>query len=277
MNCAYHYFTEQEDFFSIIEKHIQLNVQSVEHIKTGWTNIVLMARTDQGEYFFRFPRNTFFSRMMLKDHAFCSFIRDKVSFQVPNMQIFLDQDRPFSMHRKIRGWSLSERIKHLSRQAVTNLAYDITKFIKELNAIDPKSLPKDCNMYVSQFLDELSRVDDKPYDLKQHDILRFCEQLPQVAHGDLNPGNILLDENDKMVGVLDFAFAGISNQLVDLSRIMGRTNEDFSRIIVQIFEEQTGQNVNADKVHALIRMWNYVEQQYIAYIKANHPEIVLPS
>lgn len=273
------YFRSKEDFFQIIQQHLPNVVKSsMTFVKTGWTNIVICAFDGESEYFFRFPRNDFFARMMLKDHSFCSFIKDKVTFQVPDMQLFYDHDRPFSMHRKIQGWSLTERLKHLSRQAITNVAYDIVRFIRELDQVDPSTLPNTCNMYVSKFLDELSTVSGHPYDEEKMEVLRKEEAVePHVVHGDFNPGNILLDSQDRMVGVIDFAFAGISGRLVDISRVLGRTTQAFQQPLLQAYHSIMHRTVQVQQVQKVVRLWNHVEEEYIAYIRLHHPEIQLPS
>ena len=272
------FFTPQDDFLKIIQQHLpNAIVDSLTLVKTGWTNFVTCVSDGENEYFFRFPRNQFFARMMLKDHAFCTFAADKVRFKFPHLKIFYDKDRPFSMHKKIQGWTLAERIKFLSRQAITNLAYDIAKFIQELSKIDPNTLPYLCRMPVSQFLDELPSTQFNAYDLKQHDFLRQLESHAQVVHGDLNPGNIILDENDKMTGVIDFAFSGVSNSYVDLSRIIGRSSEAFEKPIMEAYREIVDDKVNAEYMQKLKSMWNYVDRQYINYMRVKHPEIQLPS
>lgn len=271
------FFTKSDNFLEIIKAHLpEVIPSSLELIKTGWTNFVICASTKEDSYFFRFPRNSFFSRMMLKDHAFCTFAKDKVSFQLPDLKIFYDKDRPFSMHKKIKGWSLTDRFKFLSRQAITNLAYDIAQFIHELEQIDPQTLPQTCNMYVSKFLDKLPSVEYNAYDLHKHDKLRQLEQHPQVVHGDLNPGNILLDENDRMVAIIDFAFAGISNNYVDLSRIIGRTDVAFEKPMLEAYKTIVNNAVDVDCMREIAQMWNYVDHQYILYMKEKHPEIQLP-
>lgn len=272
------FFTKKDDFLKIIKRHLpDVIPQSLELVKTGWTNFVICVSDGHAEYFFRFPRNQFFARMMLKDHAFCTFARDKVRFEFPNLQIFYDDGRPFSMHRKIQGWSLTDRIKFLSRQAITNVAYDIAQFIQDLNRIDPKNLPSICHMPVSQFLDELPSVQFTSYDLSQHDFLKQLEKNPQVVHGDLNPGNIILDGNDRVVGIIDFAFSGVSNSYVDLSRIIGRASDEFEQPMLEAYKELVDHNVSVDSMKKINRMWHYVDNQYILFMKAKHPEIQLPS
>ena len=271
------FFTTEDNFLEIIRQHLTNVIpNSLELVKTGWTNFVICASDGQAEYFFRFPRNQFFARMMLKDYAFCSFARDKVRFEFPNLQIFYDDDRPFSMHRKIQGWSFADRIKFLSRQAITNVAYDIARFIQDLNRIDPKKLPAVCHMPVSQFLDELPSVQFTNYDISQHDFLKQLEKVPQVVHGDLNPGNIILDKNDRVVGIIDFAFAGISNSYVDLSRIIGRATEDFEKPMLEAYKELVDSNVSLDAMKKINQMWSYVDNHYIQFMRAKHPEVQLP-
>ncbi len=271
------FFTEADNFLEIVKRHLpEVIPNSLEFVKTGWTNFVICASTPDASYFFRFPRNSFFSRMMIKDHAFCSFAKEKVSIQFPDLKIFYDQERPFSMHKKIKGWSLTDRFKFLSRQAITNLAYDIANFIHELEQIDPKSLPQACNMYVSKFLDKLPSVEYNDYDLHKHDKLRQLEKQPQVVHGDLNPGNILLDENDRMVAVIDFAFAGVSNSYVDLSRIIGRTHPSFEAPMIDAYKAIVNSSIDENCMREIVKMWDYVDNQYILYMKEKHPEIQLP-
>ena len=271
------YFLPNENFFQIIQQHLpRVKQASLQHIKTGWTNIVICASDGVDEYFFRFPRNAFFAKMMLKDHSFCIFAKDKVTFQFPQLQLFYNQGRPFSCHKKIKGWSLSERIKFLSQQIVTNIAFDIAKFLKELDQIDHKTLPDACNMPVSTFLDELSTVETFPYDLSKHDPLRALESKLSVVHGDFNSGNILLDENDRMIGVIDFAFAGVSNRYVDIARIIGRSDPRFKKDILEAYSDLTHKKINQNYIQELVQMWNYVDSQYIRHMKMNHPEIQLP-
>ncbi len=60
----------------------------------------------------------------------CNFVDGKTSYYTPQMKLCYDAKvRPFSVHQKIEGYTLGDRIYHLSHTAITGVAYDATKFI----------------------------------------------------------------------------------------------------------------------------------------------------
>ena len=62
------FFTTADPLDEIIRETINDKiVLKTKHILTGWTNIVIEVTTDKGAYFFRFPRNPFWSKMIVKD------------------------------------------------------------------------------------------------------------------------------------------------------------------------------------------------------------------
>ena len=122
----------------------------------------------------------------------------------------------------------------------------------------------------------MSTVETFPYDLSKHNPLRALESKLSVVHGDFNSGNILLDENDRMIGVIDFAFAGVSNRYVDIARIIGRSDPRFKKDILEAYSDLTHKKLNQNYIQELVQMWNYVDSQYIRHMKMNHPEIQLP-
>ena len=245
-------------------------VLKTKHILTGWTNIVIEVTTDKGSYFFRFPRNPFWSKMIVKDAAVCNFVDGKTSFYTPQMKLCYDKkNRPFSVHEKIEGYTLGDRIYHLSHTALTGAAYDVAKFIKELSSIDLKNAPKNVRYPLSDFLKELdyehyeSHIDD------DHDYIKATE-TNNLVHGDLNLGNILLDENDKVIGVIDFCFAGTGNPQMDTARMLSRpVPKEFEDTFLAQFSDTT-------KVARMKKAWKNIDAGYANHIRTNFPEITLP-
>lgn len=265
------FFTTKDPLDQIIKDTLKdKKVLKTDHILTGWTNIVIEATTDKGNYFFRFPRNPFWSKMIVKDATVCNFVEGKTSFYTPQMELHYDEKgRPFSVHKKIEGYTLNDRIYHLSHTTLTAAAYDVAKFIKELSNIDLKNAPEKVKYPLSDFLYELDHEHyDKHID-KDHAYIKKTEK-DNLVHGDLNLGNILLDENDKVIGVIDFCFAGTGNPNMDVSRILSRpVPEEFEKTLLAQFD-------NEQEVRNMQKAWKDIDNGYANHIRTHFPEITLP-
>ena len=70
---AKEFFTVDENYNEIIENALKeefdnIEIKHIEFIPTGWTNIVYEVETNKGNFFFRFPRDTFWERTIVKDY-----------------------------------------------------------------------------------------------------------------------------------------------------------------------------------------------------------------
>lgn len=80
------YFTLDENFERIIKKSLpDKAINSITSITTGWTNIVFEVCTNCGNFFFRFPRDDFWIRTIVKDYEFAKFIYGKTDFNTVNL------------------------------------------------------------------------------------------------------------------------------------------------------------------------------------------------
>ena len=264
------FFTTSDPLDKIIAETMpERQILKTEHILTGWTNIVIEVRTDVGAYFFRFPRNPFWSRMIVKDAAVCNFVDGKTSYSTPQMRLCYDEKgRPFSVHKKIEGYTLGDRIYHLSHTAITGVAYDVAKFIKELSGVDLSKAPAEVKYPLSEFLHELDYEHyDKHIDA-DHEYIKATEGS-QLVHGDLNLGNILLDGNDRMIGVIDFAFSGTGNPNMDVARIVSRpAPAEFEKAFLGYFKDD-------GEISRMREAWHNIDNGYAEHIRAKFPEINL--
>lgn len=264
------FFTTKDPLNQIITDTLpDHQIIKTKHILTGWTNIVIEVTTDQGAFFFRFPRNPFWSKMIVKDATVCNFVDGKTSFYTPQMKLCYDsKKRPFSVHQKIEGYTLGDRIYHLSHTALTGAAYDVAKFIKELSNINLKSAPTKVKYPLSDFLKELDYQHyDKHID-QDHAFIKQTE-LKNLVHGDLNLGNILLDQNDKVIGVIDFCFAGTGNPNMDVARMVSRpTPPEFESVFLSQFSDTS-------EISRMKKAWQNIDAGYAHHIRTNFPEINL--
>lgn len=275
------FFKEKEDLKAIIDDIIH-NSGNIKKYSTGWTNIVLEATGDEGTFIFRFPRNDFFSKQIEKDVLANKFIRSKIpDFKTIDLNIKYDKKgRPFSVHRKVEGTSLTDRFNFLSLEKKNEIAKEVAECFSKIHSInvDLANTPDKLSVKISKFLYDLSKVDDEYYDYSMLEELEKDENNSKkvFVYGDLNIGNVLLNEEDKIVAFLDFSFFGLSDIYTDLSRISCRVDDVFMDEMINTYEKITDTYIDKDKIRERNKMWSYVEKQYIKYMKKYFPEIELP-
>lgn len=267
------YFTEEENLEEIIRKKFEgKEIIRIEKNRTGWTNIVYKVETAEENYYFRFPRDDFWSKTIVKDYEFAKFIKNKTSFKT--CELILEEDakgRKFSIHREIEGTPLAEVMNDLTDEEIKNISAGISKFMYELHGLDSnkeifKMQKWNENLYdfVNELLEE--HVSDK--DMKFWKSTNFLE-LPSnsLVHGDFNSSNVLLDKNKKFYAVIDFGFGGYGNKYHDISRIIGRLPNNFKEHIVAKYEELSKNNLDKNILEKNIDIWTKIDNGYINYMR----------
>ncbi len=267
------YFKIDEDFETIIKNCLNdKEIRNMKLITTGWTNIVYEVETNDGNYFFRFPRDEFWSRTIVKDYEFSQYIYNKTDFNTCMLQLQYDNGRPFSMHKKIQGTPLADKMNDLSSEEIKAISNDIAKFMAELHGLKFKKEDifniDNIGLNLREFLDELLTKHVSKEDMT---FWRFADTVDKptcLVHGDLNSSNVLLDENNKVTAIIDFGFAGFGNPYDDVSRIIGRCPENFKNDIVEAYENYSEGKINEDRLESKITEWSNIDQSYINYMRS---------
>ncbi len=266
------YFRLSDNFKAIIHNVIpDKTIKRMTLIPTGWTNIVYEVSTNDGNYFFRFPRDEFWSRTIVKDYEFAKFINGKTSFNTIKLELFYDNERPFSMHQKVEGTPLAEKMNDLNDEEVGIISEEIAEFMNELHNIDySKSKIFNTNnigLKLKDFLDELLSVHITKTNRKFWDAIPMNEEPNCLVHGDLNSSNILLDENNHIAAIIDFGFAGYGNKYDDVARIIGRCPDKFKEKIVKSYESFSKFNLDEKTLDENIQTWSNIDNAYIGYMR----------
>lgn len=267
------YFSLNEDFDNIIKTSLEgKKIYSINPISTGWTNIVFEVATDEGNYFFRFPRDEFWIRTIVKDCEFSNYIYGKTDFNTVLLTESTDKNRAFSIHKKIEGTPLAEIANSLTPTEIRQISYEISKFMVQLHSLDfdKNKIFKADNIGLNlvDFLDELINkhlsANDKVF-WKYEDFSKKDNTC--LVHGDFNSSNIIIDENKHISAIIDFGFAGFGNKYFDISRIIGRLPESFRNDIISSYEDLSGAKLDIHTLDTEMNIWKDIDNGYINYMR----------
>ena len=267
------YFTLDEDFEKIIKEALPNKaINSITSITTGWTNIVFEVYTNYGNFFFRFPRDEFWSRTIVKDYEFAKFIYGKTDFNTVKLELLYNNGRPFSMHKKIEGTVLASKMNDMTSEKIKIVSSDIAKFMFQVH-----NLKFDLNgifsihnigLKLTDFLDELLNVHVEKKDMEFWNYNEFINKDHScLVHGDLNSSNIILDKNNHISAIIDFGFGGFGNKYFDISRIIGRYPEKFKEDIIKSYEDLSNEKLNLTVLNNEIDIWTNIDNAYINYMR----------
>ena len=267
------YFSLDEDFSRIIKNSLSdKEIINIKPISTGWTNIVFEVSTTAGNYFFRFPRDNFWIRTIVKDYEFSKFINGKTDFNTVKLELHYDNGRPYSIHKKIEGIVLADVMNDLSNEQIKTVSKDISKFMYQLHNIkfdsndifDITNIGLNLTDFLNELLDLHVSQNDKvfwkyeEFKNKEHDTL---------VHGDLNSSNILLDNIYHVAAIIDFGFGGFGNPYFDISRIIGRCPVTFKDEIIKSYEELSCKDLDYNTLNKEIKIWENIDNSYINYMR----------
>lgn len=269
------YFSLDEDFEGIIRNVLDdKKINWIKQISTGWTNIVFEVSTNDGNFFLRFPRDEFWIRTIVKDYEFSNFIYGKTDFNTVKLTLLYDNDRPFTMHKKIEGPVLADKIDSLNSQEIRVISMDIAKFMFQLHNIkfDKDKIFTIDNIGVDliDFLDELLNVHVNSEDMSFWNYDEFIKKDNYcLVHGDLNLSNILLDNKNHISAIIDFGFGGFGNKYFDIARVLSRNcPSNFKSEIINSYEILSKENLEINVLNTEIDIWKNIDNAYINYMKS---------
>ena len=271
------FFSLDEDFNNIIIKELTnkfdvKKIYSMEQISTGWTNIVYMVKADNGNYYFRFPRDDFWEKTIVKDYEFAKYIQGKTSFKTVDLKLGYSNDRPFSIHKEIEGVPLAEKMNDLTEKEIEKISEQLAKFMHELHNLpyDEKEIFTVTNIglelydFITELLEKHVSKEDNKFWFENNFKTHSDEQC--LVHGDFNSSNVLLDEENNVTAIIDFGFGGFGSKSQDISRIIGRCPEKFKTPIIKAYENYEKKQLEKKQLNQDIETWNNIDNAYINYM-----------
>lgn len=268
------FFSLDENFDTIIKKSLNdKEIKSIIPVTTGWTNIVYEVSTNDGNYFFRFPRDDFWIKTIVKDCEFSNYIHNKTGFPTVLLKQSYDNNRPFSIHKKIEGTCLANVMNDLSPDQIKQVSYEISDFMYQLHSLDFEKnkifKANNIGLNLVDFLNELIENHLSDNDKKFWKYDEFSKKDNScLVHGDLNSSNIILDEDCHISAVIDFGFGGFGNKYFDIARIIGRLPKEYKSEIIDSYERVSNSKLDIGILNNEIKIWENIDNGYINYMKS---------
>jgi len=233
---------------------------AIRFIGEGWSSVAFQA----DDKIIRFPRTTL--REYIKERDICDFIRQRISFQIPDISIAEDAEYPYAVHRAVPGEPYSSKYRRgLDAAARDLLAADYAKFLAELHAIDakeiagkvPMSRPEVC--YPDFSYPKFGKIAPFLTPYFSNDKLRTLQDIYERAigaktedfvlcHRDVSGRNSTLDKNNRLAGVFDWGFAGIYERAQEFVQLTDFKQVEFLDQILREYRNITGVEIDKGRV-----------------------------
>lgn len=273
------FFTLDEDFPRIIKRALRdrygdIKITSIKDIAVGWTNSVKRVNTSLGEFIFRFPRDGYWGKVIVKDYEFAYYIHGFTCAETIDLHLAWDMGRPFSFHSLIPGFMLAEKMETMSPEDITKVSRQISQWMHSLHTMkyEPEHIFRVQNIGLSlqPFMDELLREHLSQEDMAFWHKGNDFADLPEgecLIHGDFNASNVIVDESNNLAAIIDFGFGGFGSKYFDISRIIGRCTPEFKEPLLEAYEEAQGKPLDRREIDKNINIWADIDRGYINYMR----------
>lgn len=262
------YQISEEEATVVIEKQFsELSPVSIKVLGKGFDNTVYQVNE---EFVFRFPRREIALKLLRKENNLLPSIASKINIPIPN-PLFLGQPSKtypclFSGYRMIEGMTPMS----LTREQRLEFVKPFAQFLTTLH-----SFPIDRAEKLGIPFDEMNRLSMKvrkpimedniqklkglgydPIIEKAENYLHSVEVIPVpdekvLVHDDLHIRNILVDEEGKIAGIIDWGDAHIGHRASDLSILYSLIPKEGRKPFYDIYGEVDSQTKQLAKFKAI--------------------------
>ena len=227
-----------------------------------------------------------------KEKAIYDFLNNKLSsnIKIPNIEFsHITDDVSILGYRQIKGKFLSpELYANLSKEEQQLLKRDIANFLRQLHDLDISQISSYTIDNKQNVLEEYQLLRNTIYDsltdIEKEYIESFIQRLSAttifngkkcLCHNDFSCNHLLLDDNNRLCGIIDFGDSGIIDEYCDFIYLLEDSEEEigheFGEDILRLYG-----SINIDKAK---EYQDIVEQYYpietIVYgIKNNRQDFI---
>lgn len=277
------------DIKNILEKKFNIEINSLDLIGEGYDSKAYLVN---GEYIFKVKYSANKKKGYEKEKSIYDFLNQNLvtNIKVPNIEYsYISDEISILGYKQIKGTFLTPEIySTMSTEEQELLKKDIAYFLRQMHDLDYT----DINSYAidnkQNVLEEYQLLKTTIYnsltDIEKQYIENFMQRLDSttifdgkkcLCHNDFSSNHLLLDENNRLCGIIDFGDSGIIDEYCDFIYLLEDSEEEigpnFGEDILRLYG-----NIDIEKAK---EYQDVVEQYYpietIVYgIKNNRPDFI---
>ena len=277
------------DIKNILEKKFNIEINSLDLIGEGYDSKAYLVN---GEYIFKVKYSANKKKGYEKEKSIYDFLNSNLvtNIKVPNIEYsYISDEISILGYKQIKGTFLTPEIySTMSTEEQELLKKDIAYFLRQMHDLDYT----DINSYAidnkQNVLEEYQLLKTTIYnsltDIEKQYIENFMQRLNSttifdgkkcLCHNDFSSNHLLLDENNRLCGIIDFGDSGIIDEYCDFIYLLEDSEEEigpnFGEDILRLYG-----NIDIEKAK---EYQDVVEQYYpietIVYgIKNNRPDFI---
>lgn len=235
-------------------------VSKIEVVGSGNDSVAYQVNN---EYIFKMKFSTSKNNGYEREKAICDFLNKNLhtDIEVPNIEFsYISDEISILGYKKIKGKFLNPVVySSMSVEEKENLKQDIAEFLRQLHDLECSEI-------------KLYTIDNKETILEEYQLLRntlynsltaiekeyienFMKKLETttifidrkcLCHNDFSCNHLLLDENNKLTGIIDFGDSGIIDEYCDFIYLLENSEEELGEAIGEEILSIYG-NINLEK------------------------------
>lgn len=228
------------DIKNILEKKFNIEINSLDLIGEGYDSKAYLVN---GEYIFKVKYSANKKKGYEKEKSIYDFLNQNLvtNIKVPNIEYsYISDEISILGYKQIKGTFLTPEIySTMSTEEQELLKKDIAYFLRQMHDLDYT----DINSYAidnkQNVLEEYQLLRETIYesltDIEKQYIEEFMQRLYSttifdgkkcLCHNDFSCNHLLLDDNNRLVGVIDFGDSGIIDEYCDFIYLLEDSEEE---------------------------------------------------
>ena len=228
------------DIKNVIENYCNIEITTLTLLGEGYDSKAYLVN---GEYIFKVKYSTNKKKGYEKEKAIYDFLNKNLAtdIKIPNIEYsHISDEISILGYKQIKGKFLTpELYKTFLPEEKELLKQDIAKFLKQMHNLDCSEISRYKIDNKQNVLEEYQLLRNTIYDslsdIEKQYIENFMQRLNSttifdgkkcLCHNDFSSNHLLLDENNRFCGVIDFGDSGIIDEYCDFIYLLEDSEEE---------------------------------------------------